>query len=216
MRLQKLRCWGMNPWLIPCNSSTSLQLFYLNLEKNSYFFFVRLNEQCMHFFWHLDLYFCYRYLLTAVYLFAINYYTRIGGKVSAILIKCENNQGEESSAASLVYKVTLIYLRKKQKCFSVFLRVNMVFLQVFGLYFVQSYIGLFYHALLHRNISTLRQVLIQRLIVSQVCQGFFFFFSFFHGILMWSFTKLINWWVAQSIGTGKSDREFHPLSQVQL
>uniref|UniRef100_A0A6V7QTG4 Anoctamin transmembrane domain-containing protein n=1 Tax=Ananas comosus var. bracteatus TaxID=296719 RepID=A0A6V7QTG4_ANACO len=87
-----------------------------------------------------------RYLLTAVYLFAINYYTRIGGKVSAILIKCENNQGEESSAASLVYKV-------------------------FGLYFVQSYIGLFYHALLHRNISTLRQVLIQRLIVSQVLEN---------------------------------------------
>ncbi|XP_042483253.1 anoctamin-like protein Os01g0706700 [Macadamia integrifolia] len=36
---------------------------------------------------------------------------------------------------------------------------------------MQSYIGLFYHALLHRNIMTLRQVLIQRLIVSQVLQN---------------------------------------------
>ncbi|AQK97737.1 Anoctamin-like protein [Zea mays] len=46
-----------------------------------------------------------RYLLTAVYLVAIQYYTRIGGKVSVNLIKYENNQGEESSSASLVYKV---------------------------------------------------------------------------------------------------------------
>ncbi|XP_072993599.1 anoctamin-like protein Os01g0706700 isoform X2 [Typha latifolia] len=87
-----------------------------------------------------------RYVLTAGYLFAIQYYTRIGGKLSVTLIKYENNQGEESSAASLVYKV-------------------------FGLYFMQSYIGLFYHALLHRNFSTLRQVLIQRLIVSQVLEN---------------------------------------------
>lgn len=33
---------------------------------------------------------------------------------------------------------------------------------------MQSYIGIFYHALLHRNIMTLRQVLIQRLIISEV------------------------------------------------
>jgi anoctamin-10 len=46
-----------------------------------------------------------RYLLTAIYLVAIQYYTRIGGKVSVNLIKYENNQGEESSSASLVYKV---------------------------------------------------------------------------------------------------------------
>ncbi|KAL5227124.1 hypothetical protein ABZP36_015389 [Zizania latifolia] len=87
-----------------------------------------------------------RYLLTAAYLVAIQYYTRIGGKVSVILIKYENNQGEQSSADSLVYKV-------------------------FGLYFVQSYIGLFYHASLYRDILTLRQVLIQRLIVSQVLEN---------------------------------------------
>uniref|UniRef100_A0A0D9V4Q6 Anoctamin transmembrane domain-containing protein n=1 Tax=Leersia perrieri TaxID=77586 RepID=A0A0D9V4Q6_9ORYZ len=46
-----------------------------------------------------------RYVLTALYLVAIQYYTRIGGKVSVILIKYENNQGEQSSADSLVYKV---------------------------------------------------------------------------------------------------------------
>jgi hypothetical protein len=46
-----------------------------------------------------------RYVLTAAYLVAIQYYTRIGGKVSVILIKYENNQGEQSSADSLIYKV---------------------------------------------------------------------------------------------------------------
>lgn len=53
------------------------------------------------------LFVCYRYLLTAAYLIAIQYYTRIGGKVAVSLIKCENNQGEDSSAASLVYKVSI-------------------------------------------------------------------------------------------------------------
>lgn len=87
-----------------------------------------------------------RYVLTALYLVAIQYYTRIGGKVSVILIKYENNQGEQSSADSLIYKV-------------------------FGLYFMQSYIGLFYHASLYRDILTLRKVLIQRLVVSQVLEN---------------------------------------------
>ncbi|MQM18161.1 hypothetical protein Taro_051148, partial [Colocasia esculenta] len=81
-----------------------------------------------------------KYALTAIYLLAIQYYTKIGGKVSVVLIKFEQNKGEESSADSLVYKV-------------------------FGLYFMQSYIGLFYHALMHRNFTSLRQILIQRLIV---------------------------------------------------
>ncbi|MCL7036085.1 hypothetical protein MKW94_024605 [Papaver nudicaule] len=84
--------------------------------------------------------------LTAIYLFAIQYLTRLGGKVSVRLIKYENNGSSESRADSLVYKV-------------------------FGLYFMQSYIGVFYHALLHRNFKTLRQVLIQRLIVSQVFEN---------------------------------------------
>ena len=66
--------------------------------------------------------------------------------MSVILIKYENNQGEQSSADILIYKV-------------------------FGLYFMQSYIGLFYHASLYRDILTLRKVLIQRLVVSQVLEN---------------------------------------------
>lgn len=48
------------------------------------------------------------------------------------------------------------------------LRIYYFLLQVFGLYFMQTYIGIFYHALLHRNFSTLRTVLIQRLLLSEV------------------------------------------------
>ncbi|XVF74450.1 hypothetical protein PTKIN_Ptkin13bG0111300 [Pterospermum kingtungense] len=84
--------------------------------------------------------------LTAVYLLAIQYFTKIGGKISIRLIKYENNENTEYWANSLVYKV-------------------------FGLYFMQSYIGIFYHALLHRNFLTLRQVLIQRLILSEVLEN---------------------------------------------
>ncbi|KAF7134902.1 hypothetical protein RHSIM_Rhsim08G0230700 [Rhododendron simsii] len=84
--------------------------------------------------------------LTVVYLFAIQYFNRIGGKISVSLIKCENNESREYGADSLIYKV-------------------------FGLYFMQSYIGIFYHALLHRNFLTLRRVLIQRLIVSEVLEN---------------------------------------------
>ncbi|XP_059640656.1 anoctamin-like protein At1g73020 [Cornus florida] len=84
--------------------------------------------------------------LTAIYLFAIQYFTKIGGKLSVNLIKYENNENTEYRADSLIYKV-------------------------FGLYFMQSYIGVFYHALLHRNFKTLRQVLIQRLILSEVLEN---------------------------------------------
>ncbi|XP_061356624.1 anoctamin-like protein At1g73020 [Gastrolobium bilobum] len=84
--------------------------------------------------------------LTAIYLFAIQYITKIGGKVSVKLIKSENNENTEKRADSLVYKV-------------------------FGLYFMQTYIGIFYHALLHRNFSTLRKVLIQRLLLSEVFEN---------------------------------------------
>nr|GMC74834.1 anoctamin-like protein At1g73020 [Ipomoea batatas] len=84
-----------------------------------------------------------KYGLTAVYLFVIQYFTGIGGKVSAKLVKYESNMSTEYRADSVVYKV-------------------------FGLYFMQTYIGIFYHALLHRNILTLRQVLIQCLILSEV------------------------------------------------
>ncbi|KAH9611421.1 hypothetical protein KSS87_016012 [Heliosperma pusillum] len=84
--------------------------------------------------------------LTAVYLVILQYFTRIGGKISADLIKNENIENKEYRADSLVYKL-------------------------FGLYFMQTYIGVFYHALLHRNILTLRKVLIQRLIVSEVFEN---------------------------------------------
>ncbi|KAI3759739.1 hypothetical protein L6452_07769 [Arctium lappa] len=84
--------------------------------------------------------------LTAIYLFAIQYFTQFGGKVSVKLIKDEQNENSEYRANSLVYKV-------------------------FGLYFMQSYIGILYHAILHRNFRTLRQVLIQRLIISEVLEN---------------------------------------------
>ncbi|KAL6568226.1 hypothetical protein OROHE_003910 [Orobanche hederae] len=87
-----------------------------------------------------------KFCLTAVYLLAIQYLTRMGGKVSVKLIKYEDNENVEYKANSLVYKV-------------------------FGLYFMQSYIGIFYHALLHRNFMTLRQVLIQRLLISEVIEN---------------------------------------------
>ncbi|KAL2243264.1 UNVERIFIED_CONTAM: Anoctamin-like protein [Sesamum indicum] len=87
-----------------------------------------------------------KFCLTAVYLLAIQYFTRLGGKIAMKLIKYENNENVEYRANSLVYKV-------------------------FGLYFMQSYIGIFYHALLHRNFRTLRQVLIQRLLISEVLEN---------------------------------------------
>ncbi|KAL3528652.1 hypothetical protein ACH5RR_007974 [Cinchona calisaya] len=84
--------------------------------------------------------------LTVVYLLAIQYFTKIGGKMAVKLVKRETSKNVEYRADSLVYKV-------------------------FGLYFMQSYVGLFYHALLHRNIMNLRQVLIQRLIFSEVLEN---------------------------------------------
>lgn len=84
--------------------------------------------------------------LTVMYLFAIQYFTRLGAKMSMKLINCENYENNEKRADSLVYKI-------------------------FGLYFMQSYIGVFYHALLHRNFTTLRQVLIQRLLISEVLEN---------------------------------------------
>ncbi|KAI4329178.1 hypothetical protein L6164_021470 [Bauhinia variegata] len=84
--------------------------------------------------------------LTAVYLPTIQYITQIGGKVSVGLIKSESNENTEKRADSLIYKV-------------------------FGLYFMQTYIGLFYHALLHRNFKTLRKVLIQRLLLSEILEN---------------------------------------------
>ncbi|XP_073147285.1 anoctamin-like protein At1g73020 [Henckelia pumila] len=89
-----------------------------------------------------------KFCLTVVYIVAIQYFTRMGAKLSVKLVRYENNENVEYSANSLVYKV-------------------------FGVYFMQSYIGLFYHALLHRNLTTLRQVLTQRLIATEVIGNIF-------------------------------------------
>ncbi|CAI0392035.1 unnamed protein product [Linum tenue] len=87
-----------------------------------------------------------KFALTAGYIFLIQFFTKLGARVSVRLIKYENNENSQFQADSLVYKV-------------------------FGLYFMQSYIGVFYHALLHRNFLTLRQLLIQRLIIFQVLEN---------------------------------------------
>lgn len=68
---------------------------------------------------------------------------------------------------------------------------------------MQSYIGVFYHILLHRDFKTLRQVLIQRLIVSLVRKEFlvsFLYFRFFFFLdLMCSWLGMFSrcwkiWW----------------------
>ncbi|CAH8331501.1 unnamed protein product [Eruca vesicaria subsp. sativa] len=93
-----------------------------------------------------------KFVLMAIYLLIIQYLTRLGSKVAVKLINREVNESVEYRANSLIYKV-------------------------FGLYFMQTYIGIFYHVLLHRNFVTLRQVLLQRLIISQV------FWTFMDGSL---------------------------------
>ncbi|KAJ9190294.1 hypothetical protein P3X46_001513 [Hevea brasiliensis] len=77
-------------------------------------------------------------ILSYAYLVLIQYFMKIGGKISLKLIQYENNENTEYQVDSLVYKV-------------------------FGLYFMQSYIGVFYHTFLRRNFLTLHQVLIQQI-----------------------------------------------------
>ncbi|KAJ7525233.1 hypothetical protein O6H91_17G043000 [Diphasiastrum complanatum] len=84
-----------------------------------------------------------KYALTGLYLSAIRYFTKIGGKIAVKLTKTEHYSNMEAESDSLIYKV-------------------------FGIYFMQSYIGLFYHALLHRDFGILRQFLLERLVVSEV------------------------------------------------
>ncbi|XP_022860420.1 anoctamin-like protein At1g73020 [Olea europaea var. sylvestris] len=115
-----------------------------------------------------------KFCLTAVYLLAIQYFTRMGGKISVKLVKCENNENVEYRARSLVYKV-------------------------FGLYFMQTYIGIFYHALLHRNLMTLRQVLIQRLIIYEVLENLM---ENSIPYLTYSFKKFRAVWNSKSVNEG--------------
>lgn len=49
----------------------------------------------------------YRFCLTAVYLFIIQYFNKIGGKISVKLVKYENNKNIERRADSWVYKVVM-------------------------------------------------------------------------------------------------------------
>ncbi|KAJ0622282.1 hypothetical protein HanRHA438_Chr01g0016841 [Helianthus annuus] len=55
--------------------------------------------------------------LTAIYLFANQYFTQIGGKVSVKLIKREKNESSEYRANSLIYKgLTLMPFRRCNGC----------------------------------------------------------------------------------------------------
>lgn len=88
----------------------SVSSFMDDFEKSFYLISVEVYMLCISnlayskhivtMFWN----FC-RYALTALYLLIIQYYTRLGGKVSIELIKNENNQSRESKSDSLVYKV---------------------------------------------------------------------------------------------------------------
>jgi len=84
-----------------------------------------------------------KYILTAVYILSIQYLTKVGGQVAIALTKSQQLANKEAAANSMIYKV-------------------------FGVYFLQSYIGLFYQAILHKDFNTLRSMLAQRLIVSQL------------------------------------------------
>jgi anoctamin-10 len=84
-----------------------------------------------------------KYILTGIYILAIQYLTKIGGQVAMTLTKSQQLGNKEAVANSLIYKV-------------------------FGIYFLQSYIGLFYQAILHKDFNALRSMLAQRLIVSQL------------------------------------------------
>lgn len=83
------------------------------------------------------------FLFTGIYLLLIQYFTKLGGKFAVRLTKSQRYASKEAKADSLIYKV-------------------------FGVYFMQSYIGLFYHALFQRDFVMLRRFLIQRLVISQI------------------------------------------------
>ncbi|MCO5597813.1 hypothetical protein L7F22_051897 [Adiantum nelumboides] len=83
------------------------------------------------------------FLVTGIYLLMIQYFTKIGAKIAVKLTKSVRYASREAEADSLIYKV-------------------------FGVYFMQTYIGLLYHALFQRDFSMLRQFLIQRLVISQI------------------------------------------------
>ncbi|CAN6441501.1 unnamed protein product [Victoria cruziana] len=128
-----------------------------------------------------------RYALTALYLLVIQYYTRLGGKVSIELIKNENNQSRESKSDSLVYKV-------------------------FGVYFMQTYIGVFYHILLHRDFVSLHQVLVQRLIVSLLLDNLL---DNSLPFLKYSYKKYRTFWRRKCQTESRAEKPVQPASRVE-
>lgn len=77
------------------------------------------------------------------YLFCIQKFKVIGGKLAVRLNNAQAHVSSEAAADSLIYKV-------------------------FWIYFVQSYIGVFYHAFVLQDFKLLRQTLIDRMLVAQV------------------------------------------------
>ncbi|CAK9260652.1 unnamed protein product [Sphagnum jensenii] len=84
-----------------------------------------------------------KYILTGLYILAIQFFTKKGGQIAVKLTKSEKLGNKEAAANDLIYKV-------------------------FGIYFMQSYVGLFYQAFFHREFDALRSVLAQRLIITQL------------------------------------------------
>lgn len=81
--------------------------------------------------------------LISLYLFCIQKFKVIGGKLAVRLNNRQAHVSSEAAADSLIYKV-------------------------FWIYFVQSYIGVFYHAFVLQDFKLLRQTLIDRMLVAQV------------------------------------------------
>lgn len=84
-----------------------------------------------------------RYILTGLYILAIQFFTKKGGQIAVKLTKSEKLGNKEAASNDLIYKV-------------------------FGIYFMQSYVGLFYQAFFHREFDALHSVLAQRLIITQL------------------------------------------------
>ena len=53
-----------------------------------------------------------RYILTAIYILAIQYLTKIGGQVAMTLTKSQQLGNKEAVANSLIYKVSPFFLIK--------------------------------------------------------------------------------------------------------
>lgn len=94
----------MNSLHILCHCQFKFNMQGIGLNTHSLMDSVqKINGLCI--LWHTLANLVFRFGLTAIYLLAIQYFTKIGGKVSVKLIKYENNDSTEYRANSLVYKV---------------------------------------------------------------------------------------------------------------